>query len=65
MCILEHKSPSSLLQEMVKEKHQKRGIRRGIIINKQTEEKEVEGEIKGRNEMFTVTMLGVMHMIPF
>lgn len=59
MCILEHKSPSSLLQEMVKEKQGE------VLLLISRQEKEVEGEIKGRNEMFTVTMLGVMHMIPF
>lgn len=60
MCILEHKKSFSLTTG-----NGEGEARRGIIINKQTEEKEVEGEIKGRNEMFTVTMLGVMHMIPF
>lgn len=60
MRILEHKKSFSLTTG-----NGKGEARRGIIINKQTEEKEVEGEIKGRNEMFTVTMLGVMHMIPF
>ena len=60
MCILEHKSPSSLLQEMVKEKQGE-----VLLLISRQRRRKWRGEIKGRNEMFTVTMLGVMHMIPF